>query len=513
MATATDDNAEIRNLDARLFEKSTCWHNSIKRKKMERLYKKLKSYGQSDYYPFHMPGHKRNRASSADDFLFERDITEISGFDNLHHAEGILKEAQEYAAQIYGTKKCFFSVNGSTAALLAAVSASVNKGGKILVARNCHKAVYHALYLRELQPVYIYPHEDQRLGINGGISPERVERYLEENTDVQAFLLTSPTYDGVVSDIKTIAEIVHRHKIPLIVDEAHGAHLHYSKYFPVSAADLGADIVIQSFHKTLPSMTQTAVLHICSDMADVEKIKRFMGIYQTSSPSYILMASMDACMDKLRKDGQQMFREFTFNLEKARQRLSKCEKIKLIEGSMIEGSGIYDFDRSKLLFSTVGTSVNGHLLHQILRDRYHIEMEMAAEKYVLGIAAVGDTEEGFERLCTAIEEIDAEIQQTDESEECKYDASASFIFYRLQGSIGCFCNFCRGNFCVYCDFSVLSAGILWLWVSCRMCTVLFYSYDPSGTLYQTSAILYSQHTAGGSRRQIGGIYQNRMFYG
>ena len=359
---------------------------------MERLYKKLESYGQSDYYPFHMPGHKRNRASSADDFLFERDITEISGFDNLHHAEGILKEAQEYAAQIYGTKKCFFSVNGSTAALLAAVSASVNKGGKILVARNCHKAVYHALYLRELQPVYIYPHEDQRLGINGGISPERVERYLEENTDVQAFLLTSPTYDGVVSDIKTIAEVVHRHKIPLIVDEAHGAHLHYSKYFPVSAADLGADIVIQSFHKTLPSMTQTAVL-------------------------------LDAFMDKLRKDGQQMFREFTFNLEKARQRLSKCEKIKLIEGSMIEGSGIYDFDRSKLLFSTVGTSVNGHILHQILRDRYHIEMEMAAEKYVLGIAAVGDTEEGFERLCTAIEEIDAEIQQTDESEESQYHTS------------------------------------------------------------------------------------------
>ena len=396
---------------------------SIKRKKMERLYKKLESYGQSDYYPFHMPGHKRNRASSADDFLFERDITEISGFDNLHHAEGILKEAQEYAAQIYGTKKCFFSVNGSTAALLAAVSASVNKGGKILVARNCHKAVYHALYLRELQPVYIYPHEDQRLGINGGISPERVERYLEENTDVQAFLLTSPTYDGVVSDIKTIAEVVHRHKIPLIVDEAHGAHLHFSKYFPVSAAELGADIVIQSFHKTLPSMTQTAVLHICSDMADVEKIKRFMGIYQTSSPSYILMASMDACMDKLRKDGQQMFREFTFNLEKARQRLSKCEKIKLIEGSMIEGSGIYDFDRSKLLFSTVGTSVNGHRLHQILRDKYHIEMEMAAEKYVLGIAAVGDTEEGFERLCTAIEEIDAEIQQTDESEESQYHTS------------------------------------------------------------------------------------------
>ena len=317
---------------------------------MERLYKKLESYGKSDYYPFHMPGHKRNKASSAGNFPFERDITEISGFDNLHHAEGILKEAQENAAQIYGTKKCFFSVNGSTAALLAAVSASVNKGGKILVARNCHKAVYHALYLRDLQPVYVYPHEDKRLGINGGISARSVERYLEENQDVQAVLLTSPTYDGVVSDIKEIAEVVHRHEIPLIVDEAHGAHFRFSEYFPVSAAELGADVVVQSFHKTLPSMTQTAVLHVCSDMVDVGKIKRFMGIYQTSSPSYILMASMDACMDKLQKDGKQMFREFTYNLEKARQRLSKCEKIKLIEASMLQGTGIYDYDRSKLCF-------------------------------------------------------------------------------------------------------------------------------------------------------------------
>ena len=390
---------------------------------MERLYKKLKSYGQSDYYPFHMPGHKRNKASSAGEFPFERDITEISGFDNLHHAEGILKEAQEYAAKIYGTKKCFFSVNGSTAALLAAVSASVSKGGRILVARNCHKAVYHALYLRELQPVYIYPHEDHRLGINGGISAERVERYLEENPDVQAFLLTSPTYDGIVSDIKAIAEMVHRHGIPLIVDEAHGAHFHFSDYFPVSAADLGADIFIQSFHKTLPSMTQTAVIHICSDMADVEKIRRFMGIYQTSSPSYILMASMDACMDKLKKDGQQMFREFTFNLEQARQRLSNCEKIRLIEASMIKGTGIYDFDRSKLLFSTVETSINGHQLHEMLRDRFHIEMEMEAEKYALGIAAVGDTKEGFERLCDAIEQIDTETEFVASAEESQETVS------------------------------------------------------------------------------------------
>lgn len=240
---------------------------------MERLYKELEAYGKSDFYPFHMPGHKRNPEFVDGVFPFERDITEISGFDNLHHPEGIIKEAQEAAACLYGTKKCLFSVNGSTAALQAAISACVQKGGKILMARNCHKAVYHTLYLRDIQPVYIYPQSDPKLGINGGISPTRVERYLEENQDVEAVLITSPTYDGVVSDVKNIAHAAHKFGIPLIVDEAHGAHLRFSDYFPDSAVELGADIVVQSFHKTLPSMTQTAVLHVCSSRTDMEKIK------------------------------------------------------------------------------------------------------------------------------------------------------------------------------------------------------------------------------------------------
>ena len=392
---------------------------------MERLYRKLENYGKSDYYPFHMPGHKRNPESSAAAFPFERDITEIYGFDNLHYAEGIIKEAQEHTAQIYGTKRCFFSVNGSTAALLAAVSAAVGKGGRILMARNCHKAVYHALYLRELEPVYIYPHEDSRLGINGGISPSRVERYLEEHQDVQAVLITSPTYDGVVSDVKNIAHAAHKFGIPLIVDEAHGAHFHFSKYFPTSAAELGADLVIQSFHKTLPSLTQTAVLHVCSDRVDLEKIKRFMGIYQTSSPSYILMASIDACMDKMEQDGSRMFGEFTERLENARRRLMKCEHIRLVRPEMLNSTSVYDYDRSKLLFATDGTSVNGKQLHDRLRNEFHIEMEMEAEKYVLGIAAVGDTEEGLNRLCDAIEQIDRQTEWVDkegkeEKEGCSY---------------------------------------------------------------------------------------------
>lgn len=373
---------------------------------MERLYKELEAYGQSDFYPFHMPGHKRNPKSVDGEFPLERDITEIGGFDNLHHPDGIIKQAQEEAARLYGTRRCLFSVNGSTAALQAAISASVEKGGKILMARNCHKAVYNTLYLREIQPVYIYPHADPKLGINGGISSSRVERYLEEHQDVEAVLITSPTYDGIVSDVKNIAHAAHKFGIPLIVDEAHGAHFIFSDYFPDSAVELGADIVVQSFHKTLPSMTQTAVLHVCSSLPDIEKLKRFMDIYQSSSPSYILMGSIDACVDKLSRDGSRMFEEFTKNLEAVRRRLSECKHIRLVTPEMLKSTEVYDFDRSKLLFSTVGTGLTGKTLHQILRTKFHIEMEMEAENYVLGIASVGDTREGFNRLVNAIEEID-----------------------------------------------------------------------------------------------------------
>ena len=384
------------------------------RGKMERLYKELENYGKSDFYPFHMPGHKRNKACVEGDFPIERDITEIDGFDDLHYSEGILLEAQNALSRMYGTRKSFFSVNGSTAGLLTAISASVKKGGQILVARNCHKAVYHAIYLRELVPTYIYPQSDNDLGINGSISVSRVERCLEENPKIEAVLITSPTYDGVVSDVRKIAETAHRHGIPLIVDEAHGAHFRFSNYFPVSAADLGADVVIQSFHKTLPAMTQTAVLHLCSDRVSEKLLHRFLGIYQTSSPSYILMSSLDACVAKLEKESGRLFDEFTENLETARRQLGKCKYIRLVpapgekfqEEDDTAGTEAFDYDRSKLILSTLHSSLNGPVLAKRLRENYHLEVEMTTENYVLALAAVGDTREGFQRLCKAIEEID-----------------------------------------------------------------------------------------------------------
>lgn len=388
------------------------------------LYSELLHYDEKDIYPFHMPGHKRNPTFSAGFFPVAQDITEITGFDDLHHAEGIIKEAQEYAAQLYGSRRVFFSVNGSTACILAAVSAAVKNGEKILAARNSHKSFYHAMYLRNLDPVYIYPEIDEETGISGSILPFEVEKLLEENEGVEAVFITSPTYDGVVSDVRKIAEIVHRYGVPLIVDEAHGAHFAFSDYFPESAVNLGADAVIHSIHKTLPAMTQTAVLHLCSDRIPEDRIVRFMSIYQTSSPSYPLMASLDRCFRFLGSEGKGCFREYAERLERWRNRLGEFNNIRLLHfvTSFEGGEKFYDFDRSKILLSTSSAGMRGNRFLKILHEEYGVELEMAASDYVTALTSPLDTEEGFERLYRAVREIDRAAVNVDFKREnvCRF---------------------------------------------------------------------------------------------
>ena len=195
---------------------------------MQRLYKKLRDYAASDYYPFHMPGHKRNPEITGAVLPYEIDITEIEGFDDLHHASSVLKEAEERAAEAYHADETHYLINGSTAGLLSAVLGCTERGGKILMARNCHKSVYHAVFLNELHPIYLYPEFDAETELNGEISPAKTKDLLDKFEDIQAVVITSPTYDGVVSDVERIAEIAHAKEIPLIVDEAHGAHLRSS---------------------------------------------------------------------------------------------------------------------------------------------------------------------------------------------------------------------------------------------------------------------------------------------
>lgn len=368
------------------------------------LDQKLKAYAESNIYPWHMPGHKRIPLDDGNPY--DIDITEIDGFDNLHGAKGILAEAQGRAAQLYGAQKSYYLVNGSTCGLLAAVCASCKRGGRILVARNCHHAVYHAISIWNLEADYLYPGMTD-VGIVGDISARTVENALQEST-YDALLITSPTYDGVVSDIAAIARVAHAHGIPLIVDEAHGAHFGISELFPKSAVTQGADIVIQSMHKTLPSMTQTALLHLCSNLVQPREVERYLNYFETSSPSYVLMAGMERCIRKLAQEGPLLYEAFYDRLCAFYDKTAALQHLRVMDPRKSQGL-FYGMDPSKILIFTDGCSVSGPQLHQILLGEYGLQMEMASVDYVLAMSSIMDTEEAFGRLEKALYAIDAAL--------------------------------------------------------------------------------------------------------
>lgn len=368
---------------------------------MQTLLHRLETYRDSDYYGFHMPGHKRNPDMLEDALPCGIDITEIEGFDDLHHAEGILKEAQELAAEVYRADETHFLINGSTVGILSAILGVTRRGDRILVARNCHKSVYHAIEMNGLEPVYLYPQFDPDTQLNMEISAEDVREALAAHPGIRAVVLVSPTYDGVVSDVETIAEAVHAYGLPLIVDEAHGAHFGFHPYFPENANVKGADLVIHSLHKTLPSLTQTALLHMNGNRADRRRVRRYLHMLQSSSPSYVLMASMDACIHQLKEDRNQWFEPYVHRLQQIRKRLGSLRYLKL--------SQTEHMDPSKLVISTGTSGLSGRELYQILLEKYRIQAEMQAGTYVLAMTSVGDTDKGLERLARALEEIDGSV--------------------------------------------------------------------------------------------------------
>ena len=378
---------------------------------MATIYEKLKAYSDSDYYGFHMPGHKRKMHMSWDADPYTVDITEIEGFDDLHHAEGILKEAQERAARIYHADETHFLVNGSTVGILSAIAGVTNKGDQILVARNCHKSVYHAIYMNELNPVYLYPRFDSELQLNIEISAEDVRRALNRYPQIRAVMIVSPTYDGIVSDVAEIAKAAHEKGLPLIVDEAHGAHFGFGGGFPENAVKLGADAVIMSLHKTLPSFTQTALLHLTSDLIDEKRVERYLSIYETSSPSYIFMAGMDSCIRLIAEHGQQLFAEYRQRLTDFYEKTADLKYLHVMQNEDLSIEEAFDWDDSKLVIFAERAGMTGDELHQILLKKYHLQMEMVSGYYVLGMTSLMDEDEGLERLAGALHEIDAKVAE------------------------------------------------------------------------------------------------------
>lgn len=372
------------------------------------MYQQLISYGESDVYPFHMPGHKRRALPFQNPYTI--DITEIDGFDNLHHAGGLIREAEERAAKLYGADRSYYLVNGSTCGLLAAICAAARRGDKVLAARNCHKAVYHAVSMQGLSVEFLYP-AITRGDLQGQITAAQVEEALTKHPDIAVVILTSPTYEGIVSDVAAIAACCHAHGAALIVDEAHGAHFGFGAGFPENAVRLGADAVIMSLHKTLPSFTQTALLHCNGGRIDTERVARYLGVYETSSPSYLFMAGMDACIDLIREQGAELFAQYRRRLDAFYRDTADLTQLHVMRREDLCKEEAYDWDDSKLMIYA-GT-MGGEALHQELLGHYHLQMEMVSADYVLGMTSLMDTDEGMRRLVTALHEIDEKNRKPD----------------------------------------------------------------------------------------------------
>ena len=388
------------------------------------LYEKLKTYSRTDAYPMHMPGHKRNTARFSMENPYGLDITEIDGFDDLHEPEEILKEGMERAAVLYGAEESWYLINGSTAGILSGIAACVRPGDKILMARNCHKSVYHAVALNQLRPTYLHPKTDQSTGILASLDPIEVELALAAQPDTRLVVLTSPTYEGIISDIQMIASICHRRGIPLLVDEAHGAHLSsgrmYTSCFPEGAVACGADLVVQSLHKTLPAFTQTGLIHRQGDLVESRRVKRALDIYQTSSPSYILMSGIERCVDWMAREGREILGSWAERLQYYYRRMEELKVLRVLTLDSCER--FFAWDPSKLVISTRGTGHSGKELMEMLRDRFHIELEMASSDYVIAMTGAGDTMEGIERFAEAVLAIDEEWYKETIRQNCQEEA-------------------------------------------------------------------------------------------
>ncbi len=396
------------------------------------LFRRLAALDEGEAVPMHMPGHKRNPGDI--EYLqgigAKYDISEICGFDDLSEPRGILKDAMERAAEVFGSEKSFFLINGSTGGVLSAVRAAsvVSDSGKLIMARNSHRSVYNAAELCALEPIYLSAPTVAGFGFCGSMPPKAVEIAVRDNPGTPV-IITSPTYEGVISNIAEISIICHMYGCPLIVDEAHGAHLDLSAHFVGGAVSGGADIVVQSIHKTLPGLTQSAILHLNGDLITQKDVIGELSVFQSSSPSYLLMASIDGAVDLVKNRGGELFSAWKRRLERFDRKVSALQNLKVPGHSELfecqtaqktpgyvrlglANSEVYRYDRSKILICCEGTDTTGVELMQKLRERFKIECEMAAGGYCLAMTGLLDTNESIDRLAAAICTLDGETRRT-----------------------------------------------------------------------------------------------------
>lgn len=375
------------------------------------LFDALLEYHNRNTIPFHVPGHKRGVGMDPKfkDFVgtnvLSIDVTVFQLVDSLHHPTGPIKEAMKLAADAYGSDMAFFSIHGTSGALQAMVMSVVGDGDVILVPRNIHKSITSGIILSGAVPVFMQPEIDKNIGIAHGVTPETVENSLKEHPEAKAVLIINPTYYGVATDIKKIADIVHSHNIPLIVDEAHGPHLGFNDRLPVSALAAGADMCAQSTHKIIGSMTQSSLLHVKGDRIDINRVQQIMNLLQTTSPSYPLMASLDVARMQIATKGKELLDYAIDLITYAREEINKIPGLYSFGNELIGQPGVYAIDPTKLVITCKGLGLTGYELDHMLADNYHIQLEMSDLYNALAVGSFGDTKESIDALLKALREI------------------------------------------------------------------------------------------------------------
>ncbi|WP_353095607.1 aminotransferase class I/II-fold pyridoxal phosphate-dependent enzyme [Tissierella praeacuta] len=364
----------------------------------------LKNLMEEDSVFFHMPGHKgKNTSINWGDYIPYIDTTETEGMDNLLDPRGIIEESQKLAAKVFGAKYTQYAVNGSTGSIYIALATITKPGDKILVQRNCHKAVYNAMILNRLNPIYMYPNYNEEHHVMTGLDSKEIDDILTEDEEIKAVVITYPNYYGVCSDLETIAKIVHKHNRILMVDEAHGPHMTFSDRLPKPALECGVDIVIHSTHKTMASFTQTSMIHVGTDRVDLNKLRDRFQLYTTTSPSYLFTASNEVATVYMDTDDAR--KKLDWNISKCEEtikRLNAIDRVFVFTGDENDKT-IFAKDNTKILFRIDG--MRGSQVKKQLYAKYNIRLEMTDYYYALALTSFMNEEEDYERLIAAVEDL------------------------------------------------------------------------------------------------------------
>ncbi len=373
----------------------------------------MQRYVQAGAMPFHTPGHKQGQgvhpllAQMIGPAALAMDVSLMSELDDLHEPQSCIKEAQDLAAELYGADHSFFIVNGTTGGIHAMILTVAGPGDKIIVPRNAHRSVIGGIILSGAQPIFIQPATDCELGLAMGLELETVEAAIGQHPDAKAVLLVHPTYYGVAADIRSIIELVHANHMAVVVDEAHGPHLRFHEQLPVQALAAGADIVAQSTHKLLGAMTQCSMVHCREERINVAKLKTMLRLVQSTSPNYLLLASLDVARMQMAVDGPQLLGRTIELANWARRQINAIDGLYCFGADRIGQPGIFALDPTKLTVTVTGLGLTGVEAEQILRQRYKIQAELSDLYNVLFLITIGDTEQTVQNLLAALRGLSA----------------------------------------------------------------------------------------------------------